>query len=84
MIDITLSREFTPKTSAVHHSSGVRVPLHELQMLTQSVATRDYVHAFGTISVSIAAINNDFKHAAICISQAAFGARPCFYAFVCA
>ncbi|XP_046863784.1 zinc finger protein 503-like isoform X2 [Xenia sp. Carnegie-2017] len=52
MIDITPSREFKPKTSAIHHSSGVRVPLHELQMLTQSVATRDYVHAFGTISDS--------------------------------
>lgn len=53
MIDIQPAIQLTPKTSAIHDSSRDRVPLHELQMLTQSVASREYVHAYTPISVRI-------------------------------
>lgn len=36
----------------IHHKPS-RVPLHELQMLTQSVTSREYVHAYATPSISV-------------------------------
>lgn len=51
MIDI--QPQVTLTKSTVQDPSRSRVPLHELQMLTQSVTNREYVHAYAPISVSI-------------------------------
>ena len=50
MIDIHPAIQLKVKPSA--DSSRSRVPLHELQMLTQSVTSRDYVHAYAPITES--------------------------------
>jgi hypothetical protein len=57
MIDIHPAIQLTLKPSAVQDSTTSRVPLHELQMLTQSVTNRDYVRAYAPITVRITSLS---------------------------